>query len=98
MVRQPENQKKKKNMQRPEMASFIGYRNKGPSGQGTVGERDDTSVFPSDVGLLQNKTEYTVLSYCSEIPDSASPNEAHLLSPCISCLALSHLQGFNVVR
>lgn len=50
MVRQAG--KKKKNMQRPEMASFIGFINKGPLVQGTVGERDDASVFPSDVGLL----------------------------------------------
>lgn len=38
MVRQPENQKKKH-----AKASFVGYRNEGPSVQGTVGETDDTS-------------------------------------------------------
>lgn len=49
MIRQTES---RKNVQWPEMTSFIGYRNKGLSVQGTVGERDDASVFPSDVSLL----------------------------------------------
>lgn len=38
MVRQAE---KRKNVHGPEMTSFIGYRNKGASVEGTVGERDD---------------------------------------------------------
>lgn len=49
MVRQAENGN---NVQGPEMTSFIGYRNKGPSVAGTVGERDDAYVFPLDVSLL----------------------------------------------
>lgn len=42
MVRQAEN---RNNVQGPEMTSFIGYRNKGPSVAGTVGERDDAYVY-----------------------------------------------------
>lgn len=97
MVRQPEKQKKKTCKCRRWLV-LLGIEIRGLEDKG---QWEKGMIHLSSLQMLafyKNKTEYTVLSYCSEIPDSVSPNETHLLSPCISCLALSHLQGFNVVR
>lgn len=93
MVRQAENGK---NVQGLEMTSFIEYRKKEPSVEGTMGQRDDAYVFSLDVCLLlaQDWVYFPIVLKFQSLLLLMK----HIYWILAFHVFLYHLQGLNVLR